>query len=453
MRSKLIAIHIIVVVAAGILAGGCSSSEPRLVPTPTLQDPPALRSDKSKPGPALPARAAANVPAGPAFLAIEGEGIFRIEGGKTTLVAPLRDVQQLVLSADGTLYALAGMDGVVHFAKGVAPGVRLDSMTGFMHLDKLAAGPSGALWALGLMGIYHYDGKVWSKEEKSVLGGGSLTKDIAVDPAGRPIIATSNALFIKDGGAWRPVRAPKDTLSIEALTASNGTVFALRGSSVLRVVDDGAESLSLASMYSSSHFGVFGEEVHAVSKGEIRRLLGERVQVIKAQHAGFTAAHPNAVAVDGEWRTWVATEHGLVVVDVNGKATEFPFGTLGNFGGNVKHLVVSGRGPLLPKPLPRATATIQGIVKKAGAGLIGQKLELCVGMPVLFSKGETPCASAPWRGQAQSASDGTYRFDDVPLGIYHVVLQGPDGRWTRMGKVGNGMRKGQVVTVGAYSFK
>ena len=81
------------------------------------------------------------------------------------------------------------------------------------------------------------------------------------------------------------------------------------------------------------------------------------------------------------------------------------------------------------------------------------KVELCVMPLIYFSKGATPCGSAAWKGQAMTASDGTFRFDAVPLGIYKVALQGPSGGWTIMRAIGHGMKKGEVVRAGPYSFK
>jgi hypothetical protein len=88
--------HIVAGTLAFFLGAACSKTES----TPAATSAPAPVRPRTLPKP-FPPRPPSKAPAGPAYLAVEGSGVFRIEHGKVVLAAKLPGARQVGLARAG----------------------------------------------------------------------------------------------------------------------------------------------------------------------------------------------------------------------------------------------------------------------------------------------------------------------------------------------------------------
>ena len=320
----------------------------------------------------------------------------------------------------------------------------------------MALAADGTLWGASFTGVSHYDGKTWTTEPKATLGGDvKLLRDIAVDAQGRVIVVSSNAVHVKEVGAWKTldvkaagVRSP---IFFERVAiAPSGTVYFGHSSGVLAWDGTSFSAIPLGSSFFSLRHMAIGpnEQLHIVSSTGLTLVpKGGRAQHHKLPHKAW--AH--GFAVDSTGQSWITTDNGVYILDATGSPIHWAQGAIPELASTVKAVWVTGAGPLLPAVGPVATGSITGKLLKNGEAQGSVTVEACASPSSYFRK--TPCSDAPWKQSFTTGADGVFTFKDVPLGAYRFALKaGP--KWSvGMSSCCAGMKAGKTFDVGSITLK
>lgn len=441
---------------APVATGAAPVAQARSVPAALGTSAPAARGAAldSAPLPAPDAPAGA----GPAYLVVYGRGIVRIEAAQATDAAALPKIRSMARSKDGTIYA-SGFDGVRKlFARADArPPRMIGTWRDVGSLDHLAVGADGHVWGASFKGVHEWNGSAWSTYTKDQLGAGvTLLRDIAVDGKGRVWVASANAVHVREAGTWRTpaLAVSRKPIFVSKIAVDGDHVYALHSSGVLKLEGDTFQELPVGreSFLSTFHLAVAQGVLHVwTTKGLYRVAPGKGTQLVTQKKAGFRGKSVNAIAADAAGRTWLSTDHGLVVIDSAGKATQYAPGTLAAVTGEVKQISVVAGGPALPPVGEQAKGGVTGKLIRDGSPVVGVDVELCAS-PSMFFRG-TPCGDAAFRGRSTTGQDGVFRFDGVPLGQYRFAIKKPGGKWSiTSSPCCQGMRKGQSYDVGSLTL-
>ncbi|MEZ4369149.1 MAG: hypothetical protein R2939_23120 [Kofleriaceae bacterium] len=409
-------------VGSGIFGGsGSGSAGAAGSAAPTLGAPPA----EAPPPPSDP---------GPAYLGIDQVGLVKIEGGAVTPVNQHRYLfQDAEVSASGAIY-VTGIGGLWEIEDGKATDLRPKGS--FDSYDHVALAPSGAIWLLGSSGLATLDGGIWTKTPKETFED-VLLKDLVVDSSGRVWVATTKALWRQDGATWTRTDGTftgTDQPFFGALAADGaGRVYvtSIRG---IFVLDGGAwRKLGTAEDAGSTTYDelVVRSDGMVVASGGVDDLLiappGGVPITTDAPTLGLEAKRLDVLAVDGNGRVWLGTDHGLAVIDAAGKLLQqYRPGTLPGVTGKVSVVAVIGGGPALPAPSTAVTGNVVGKVLRDGQPVVGAAIELCASPSTMFRK--TPCGDATLARAATTGKDGTFRLTDVPVGKHGFAIK-PDDTW------------------------
>ncbi|MFZ6185933.1 carboxypeptidase-like regulatory domain-containing protein [Nannocystis pusilla] len=416
--------------------GALAGPQPAAPAAPAASEPAAAEQPRCRPLASEPAIAAPG--SGPAYVLVDAVGVLRIDDGAVTTVLPLAkgvDAGDLEMTAgpDGSLW-LSGWDGVdvmtpdgrtrkVHRRRG-------DSGPRYEHLIVRADNDVWAVTSDIEWQVVHYDGARWRtlRDRRQFAGKYDDNKfaGLAV-AAGAVWVASWNGLWRGVGRDWQPVEPPPGT-GILSLWTYRDRVIAGDGERWFLREGDGWQALAWPSTLNVRR--AVGE-VGLVAAPEHGKAA---VQLAAATAAGCTvASEPLAgsriaeMTVDGAGRVWLATDVGLGVVGGDGrKLAEWPFGSLPGLSGRVTQIAVIDAGPSrLPSGRPGKTWEVVGRLKtfKQARPLAGAEVELCPS-----PAGDDRCPAGPSTRSATAAVDGSFRFADVPLGDYSIVVRPPAGQ-------------------------
>ncbi len=400
---------------------------------------------------------------GPAYFAIDDKGVFVLEGGalKQVKKAPSTLVQQMLVGPDGKPYLLA-FDGVMRIEGDTAKLVAKTSFKKTGTVDAFALGSDGSVWTAGFKGVAHWDGKGWTLEDKTALGADvKLLKGIALDEEGKVWVASSNLLHVKDGDAWKEVDISKlgDRKPFFDMVASDpktGTIYAPASSLVVKATSvDAVEQLPVHGdglpSYGMIGFAHNGIGVLKLDSKHVARFHEGAVTKF-ALGTDFTGTRVHHLAVDGQGRVWVATDAGIAVLGPTQERVEWKMGALPELAGKVKGVLVVGAGPDLPDVGEVKKGTLQGKILIDGAPLADADIEMCPEPATLIKR--SPCEESPVAFSGKTGADGSFRFEEAPLGAYGIAVR-VGGKWktTLSGQYGAKMKEGETHDIGALKFK
>ncbi|WAS93003.1 hypothetical protein [Nannocystis punicea] len=423
---------------------------------------PEAKAEQAKP--AAPLTITAGAP-GPAFIAVEKKGIVRLDGGKFTPVkgADSGSYKQLKVGADGKVYAAnysqigrLDNDGFT-VVVGDADTRQPNSSTDY------AVAADGQIWSATFSAIDHFDGKAWTSEAVTVLAlaADDFPQAIAVDRAGKPWLATSQKVFVREGDAWKavdlkPAKARSPYYLTRMALAPDGSVYAMGMDSVFQLVDGqpatklklgGAGSYSELSVSTDGHLALID-----VDKVTARNPADGKLQALRSGKS-FKKGSIWAVGADDSGRVWVGTDGGLTIVDPDGTKHEWASGAAPEIAGEIKSILVVGSGPAeLPGVGEVRKGGLKGtIIDNDGKPVANATLEVCPNPGFIYTK--TPCADQPVRFSGKTDAEGVWSFAEVPLGEYGVAVRVGSKWQTTLGFAMNAaMKEGEVFDLGSIKL-
>lgn len=369
---------------------------------------------------------------GPAYLAVDGDGLFRLDDGVLTrLVASTYAFHDVAAGPDRTGFAV-GIEGLWKLGPGGAEELTADVPD---LLELLAVGPDGVLWASDHLALYRYDG-AWTEEPAATFAGPDpLIDDLAVDATGRVWVVKASALWRLDGERWSRVDGSftgTDQPFFSAIAIHpDGTIYvsSLRG--VFAFADGAWRRTALETPYGMIDELVVGPAGDVASSGAIGSIAVQRpdgaVRVSELADGPARARRGDVIAVDGAGRAWIRSDNGLVILDRAGALVQqWAPGTVPGLRGKVSAALVFDDGPSLPTLTAAVTGAITGRVLRAGRPMAGAAVELC-DLPLLVFQG-SPCDGSTQRFSATTDGRGRFTLARVPVGSYGFAVKAA-GPW------------------------
>jgi sugar lactone lactonase YvrE len=371
---------------------------------------------------------------GPAYFGVDDVGVVKLDGGKITRVVENNyTIHEIVTGPKGVVYALA-IGGLYKIEGGKASTIKTENHANY---DRGAVGPDGVLWMTDRRGVTRYDGKQFTEEPPATFDN-ALIQDIAVDRAGRVWINTPDHLWKLEGAAWTRVdtgfTGVKQPFFSMVVGGPSGELYTSSHGGTFYDLDGAWHELALKFDFGSAdEFAVGADGRIAASAGLDDVVLaapGQPGRSVDLAAAGAKAKTADVLAVDGQGRTWIRTDNGLVILDRDGKLLQqWEPGTVQGIAGKVTAAAVIGAGPELPSTGPVATGTVTGKVLQKGKALAGAKIELCASPSMMFKK--TPCDDASLTRTATTGADGMFSLANVPVGSFGFAVK-PAGQWMIM---------------------
>jgi len=408
--------------------------------------------------------------AGPAYFGLAGRGLVKLDKGGVfdVVVGGLDSVTDIELAADGVVWMLANYSKLYRVANGKSKKIGSYKEPG--SLSKITLQSDGTLWATSYKGLWQFDGSDWKMTPKEELGEGVKSfKDITTDGKNRVWVSSYGGLFVRDNGKWTTVDISglhKNKIYIEELQAhADGTVLTGSNAGVIRL-GAGAPALmptpgitkfdrrSLKYLASSKN-----NTVHAATfSGVLYQLNADGTTQAKrsAKDNDFKGSRIQTMASDTQGRSWLATDHGLVVMGSDGNKTQYAPGTVGALAGEIKVIRVVGDGPSLPAVGPVRTGAVTGKVLRGGEPVSGIPIEICGAPSMILMKGESPCSNAPYTASVSTDESGNFRFNDVPAGgTFRFAVKGGD-KWSLSSFSSNccsKLKPGKSFDIGSLTLK
>ncbi len=371
--------------------------------------------------------------AGPAYIAVEGTGLVRVDHGKVkTLIR--HDYTFYDLAIDhraGTLYA-AAIGGLWQIdGDDIA---KLPQPDRIRNVEKLAVGPDGVLWGLDNGGVSRWDGKGWTREPAQTFEA-TLLGDITVDLAGRVWVITSNYVWRLDGDKWKRLdgkfAGTAQPFWKTIVAGPSGEVY-LSGIPGAFVYEGKTwRKLTLSTGYSSPDELAIGADGRLAASGGVGDVAlaapGAAARGLDLASSGIAAHRLDVMAVDGRGRTWVKSDNGVVILDGKGKLLQqWKPGTVTGINGKIQMIAVAGGGPELPKLTEAAVGAVAGKVLYRGKPVAGAAVEICESPLTMFRT--SPCDSATVTRKATTAADGSFTITNVSIGSYGFAIR-PKSKW------------------------
>ncbi len=362
----------------------------------------------------------------------------------------------MAVAPDGTLW-FASYKGVYKVKGGKVHQISDYKTIG--HAENMAFTPDGHVWTVSYKGVGYYNGREWKFYKKADLGADAkLLKDVAVAPSGEIWVASANAIHIWDGSDWsRPdiSKFSKRKLFFKNLhTALSGAVYAAHSNGVIKFtqtsagkVNTGVEVKSFDKMAVGPHDSL----ALTGTKGLVIASADHAPKAFLIKRGDIKAKRIYSVTIDGAGRTWMSTDHGVIIIDEAGKVIPWIPGTVKNLVGGVNAIAIAGSGPELPKVGPPALGAIVGKVIKEGEPLAGVPVEVCASPSSYFKK--TPCQKSPFMQSGKTDADGVFKFEKVPLGTYRFAIKAGE-KWTvTRSDCCLKMKEGKTFDVGSIKVK
>lgn len=295
-------------------------------------------------------------------------------------------------------------------------------------------------------------------DQKTFLGGFAMaaTPDGSVYIAGLPEKNSPNQMVSYDGEKWTtygnklglPGNGYISTLFFtargELLAGVEGAIYKFDGTQFNEwIANSTIKALVGEERYAQDinrFFQIVAEKMIELPDGRILMATSAGLLVWNAGQVsllttkdGLPSNQLEDIALDSDGNVWVATQQGVATNAGGTWQTALP-STSGLAASRITALAVRGT-PTLPRPAPiPRTATIKGkVAKKDGPGIANVRVELCSEFPRLLANGpddNRPCAEHLYSQQVQTDDQGNYRFEQVPVGSYVLIVQAEPPNWT-----------------------
>lgn len=270
----------------------------------------------------------------------------------------------------------------------------------------VAFSPDGTLWVGGLntsgSALVSFDGETWQAYgivETLGLESFDYPQALLVNAEGQLLVATNTGLYVLQDDTYL---APFIPLA-QAPTWPDGGIYDMI-------------ELPNGDIWVASREGIF------TWNGT------DFVQIDEEQ--GLPGSIVYDLALDAQSRVWAATSHGLAAQNGSGGWQIALPATSGLAESRIAAIAVRGAPTLPPPDNAQAKATLSGRVLLAGEPVANTDVQICNdGGAMQFE--ETPCENRISSFTVQTDGDGTFRFEDVPIGTFGLVILHPDGRWIR----------------------
>lgn len=254
------------------------------------------------------------------------------------------------------------------------------------------------------------------------------TLDVGADRAGRVIVAVGGRdLFARDTGAWSPLTGLPEGTVIDRVASVDGDVYIGGSRGLWKVVGNVVEPVPLPPGATAEYvFAIASSAGHAIAYalGRSRVVRVDAGGVVSWDLAGeIGGEHVRALSVDTRGRVWVGVASGLLVLGpLATDVRRVPLGTVDALSGELSSLVIVGDGPsITPGPVTRQP--VKGrFTDENGAPIASTSLELCPGFDV-YAK--PFCSTSRFVYRTTTGADGSFAFDDVPVGSYDINVLAP----------------------------
>lgn len=441
-------IAVLLVLAA---TAGCKKKSESAPADPSA--PPASESeiDMEKPEPGQPSASIAPLPPaqdGPAYLAIWGKGIARLELDGWKVIAPFGAA--IAMNGDA-LYAISAQQvfrwsGTELAELQPSPG----ETTGH------AVASDGTLWVIAGGKLQHHDGTAWITE---ALPAGELARGVA--PAREGLwVRTLDRTYRRAGTAWTPIDVPGVTGTEEdivSLSTHGDDAYLATGKGIYRFDGKAWTQLPLRMKVELGDgatviAGPGGR--YAVNLGNGGKLVGDIWRGVRPLGIGQTGLQPHMIylyAMDDRGRTWGAASGAVLVFDERGNvAKKWTTDDGPLFSSNFVNIVVSHGGPAHLDAGERAAGTVTGKVEGSAAGI---EITACAVKSPAYNS-DNPCAGSPNARSTKTVAGGGFTLEGVSIGpIYFWVKRG--GRWRETGETGccDKLAPDGTIDVGTLSLK
>lgn len=375
------------------------------------------------------------------YLAPKAGGLVRIPGTGAAVhpvAAVTGPVWALAADAERRVYA-AGRDGVQVIDDGkvtrTLPGVDV-GLGRAIH-----AVSERDVWLVGFDGLARFDGTAWAMTPTAELGL-EYPSDVAVDAQGRPWVLGLRGVVRRDGDRFSPVALLPDARVPRGFVEAPGHALSIVHTGGIDHYDEETETWTKADLAF-----VFGAHIPTGrTLGTIAADYGGGVTTVASSMSVTSSRAPRrhiyevrdekhpvtellGVEVDERGRSWIATDGGLLLVDIEGyDPTWIGPGAIAGVEGEVAELLALGQGPPLPTLVDPGRGSVTGTLRHRGKPLAGARIQLCSFPSLEGSKGQ-PCEFTEHIFGATTAADGTFEAKDVLPGRYRMAVYDPSRDW------------------------
>jgi hypothetical protein len=431
-------------------------------PTPASEpEPPPPIVRPAPPGPGEP---------GPVYFAVEEKGIVEFDGTNFTLLPdPPPYVQDLLIGPDGSLYVLT-LEQLAKREGGQFSTILSFDFEQLGGITSLALAAPDQYFAISFRGVSEWPANHWTVTTKDAIGRNLMRLTaVALGYDGKLWVASEDALHYRDASdRWHPfdistLEPPPTFYMLE--TSPTGDIYA-QADNYLAKITPGSGTRDLekieisgtrASYYSELMFSPDGHVGVASYSCDIARLDPANPDAVWIRHgdSNYGCETLTAAALDGRKRMWVASRTGLNVMGPDAENVAYPSGSVLELVGIVKAIAVVGLGPSpLPPAGPVKTGTLIGKVLRDGTPIAKARLELCPQVADARARTSTPCADSAVELSTTSRKDGSFTFENVPLGNYEIAAE-IDGSWATISWLpdfGAQMQEGKTYDIGEVKF-
>ncbi len=306
--------------------------------------------------------------------------------------------------------------------------------------DAVTIDPLGRIWVGYYGGIALFDGGRWVSiplEGANVPAKAKMVRDLASDSRGVLWVATGGGLARYDGSAWRYYSGNADLAAAADCVMVDGRdriwVGHEKGLSVLQGTSWRHFPLDEIGFVRNLAVGVGGNILAGSLYHGLSLFDGQAWQTWADQTSGLPSNRVTALAADALGRIWVGTHAGLSVYDGSRWIT-YQEANCGLGDNQVSALAIGGGAlTVLPTPAPLRYGRVEGQVSLGRQPVAGVRVVLCSELSLTQGFADRPGEDAAWSCVTRTAADGSYTFEQVPVGHYAVTAEVEPGRWvTRM---------------------